>query len=454
MSQFTQIYEYTMMYSRQKKSVIEGALFEDETTKKVYLGCLDDVELCPNEDQHITPINALLTRSNTKRTKPDFSNGTLYLTYSIDAIVALDIVKAGFKKVIYSSLTDIDTKYLDYLVNNGVTVSRNPVHYEYKDEWWTDVFYNNAYNVVKDRKIPFTIISYNNPTVPTLKHFGVDKMTDDLNWPFIVFVRDSQKAMYEQNLNKYKYVSIVSFPDDMISNAGAVRRASQKWLYQQGYKIGIQGDDDCTLLTYTRPGYCGNGLPKSQYVENTNICKVIAMWQLAMEEAIRRDNVYLSCSMPVGFSWKADYCTSSCSYLVSRGSFTGIICWNLEGLIKDSIYYRDNPLVGLDDIDMEIRVIESGHNVCNFVWLANSGDPMSAGRPFEELYDRFKDCQDKLRSFHEHLPWVKFREKRKLEQVCVDFPSVRRWQVEHGYRNTLEYIYDIWEDGALINEKR
>jgi len=278
-------------------------------------------------------------------------------------------------------------------------------------------------------------------------------MTDDLNWPIFIFVRTSQKEIYENSTKDYKYVKIIDFPDALISNAGAVRRASQKWLYSQGYSIALQGDDDCTLLTYSRKATKGDGSPKAGYVENTNICKVLAMWQLAMERAIERDNVYLSCSMPVGFSWKPDYCMSYDSYLLSRGSFTNIICWNLKGLVEDRIFYRDNPLVGLDDIDMEIRVIESGHNLCNFTWLVNSGDTMSSGQSMEVLQKRFKECQDKLRSFHEHLEWVHFREKRNLDQVCVYFPGVRKWQKEQGYRDTTDYIYDIWEGGELINVK-
>lgn len=452
---YTKLYEYTAMYSKQRTSMILGALFQDVTKNRSFLGCLDDLELCPAEDDHIDPIDALMQRINSRK-NVDIPNGVLYLTYPINTSTANKIIENGFKSVVYANLYDINPKTIETLNNNGITVARfdsDIMHQTYdntKDEWWTDKFYNSAYDVVKDRKAPFTIISYNNPTVPTLKNFKVDQMTEDCNWPFIVFVRDSQKQMYEEQLAKYKYVSVVSFPDETISNAGAVRRASQKWLYDQGYTIALQSDDDCNLLTYSRPGYQGNGLPKAQYVDNTNICKIIAMWQLAMEEAIERDNVYLSCSMPVGFSWKADYCMSHCSYLVSRGSFTNIICWNLKGLVEDGIFYRDNPEVGLDDIDMEIRVVASGHNVCNFVWLANGGDAMSSGSSLEILQQRFKECQDKLRSFHGELPWVKFRVKRGLDQVCVDFPAVRRWQVEQGIRNTPEYIYDIWNDGLLL----
>ena len=437
------IFELTCLFSAQSHSKIEGALFKNDKTE--FWGCLDNAEA----GSSISAIDDFIRVLNTKRSK-DLSQGVLYLTYVPSAQDIAKIINLGVTKLVYSGLNSLSSDVIQMLNTANVTYSMNPVVYKYPGEWWTNTLYKEAYNKVKDRKVPFTIISYNNPKVPTLKNFKVHEMTDECNWPFIIFVRDSQKELYEQSLSKYKYVTVVSFPDTLIGSAGATRRASQKWLYQQGYPIAFQGDDDCTQLTYNVPGVQLNGQPKSQYVGHVEIARVLAMWQLAMEHAIKSDNVYLSCSMPCGFSWKPDYCCSFGSYLISRGDFTNIICWNVRGLVESRIFYQDNSICGLDDKDMEIRVIESGHNLCNFPWLINGGDPMSSGQDLAYLQNRFQKCQDLLRDLHGHLPWLAFREKRNLQQVCIQMPQVRKWQKEQGFRDTDKYIYNLWNDGELL----
>lgn len=395
------------------------------------------------------------------------SKGTLYYGMPSSEKSAVEDLCNNVKRVtstgteaIYCSsdpvFSDNDLQLLErFPANTPIYYDNNPKYQKIaNDKWWTHKLYDSAYDIVKDRKAPFTIISYNNPDLPTLSRFHVERMTEESNYPIFIFVRDSQKKMYKESTAKYKYVEIISFPDELISNAGAVRRASQKWLYKNGYDIAFQFDDDVSFLTYSYKGYKKDGTVKSDYSIDTDISKVLAMWQLAMERAIDRDNVYLSCGMPTGFAWKPEYCLSYDSYLISRGALTQLICWNVKGMVEDGIFYRDNPEVGLDDIDMTVRVLESGNNVCCFPWIVYGCDPMGApGQPIEKLQARFKFCQEKLREHHGHLSWIKFREKRNLAQACIYFPAVRKWQVEKGFRDTTDYIYDIWEDGKLIGDE-
>ena len=61
--------------------------------------------------------------------------------------------------------------------------------------FWTEELYEKAYNIVKDRKYPIIIPSYNRPQPIVLDKFFND-FTEEYNWPIYFIVRKSQEEEY------------------------------------------------------------------------------------------------------------------------------------------------------------------------------------------------------------------------------------------------------------------
>ena len=104
--------------------------------------------------------------------------------------------------------------------------------------------------------------------------------------------------------------------------------------YNTGYDSAFSFDDDLLGITYTISGLTGNGDPKSKCIKNPNVSKVLAMWQLSMEKAVKEKNVLISGVMPMGFSWKSEYCQSDHSMLWYRGLPSQAVCLNIKGLVE------------------------------------------------------------------------------------------------------------------------
>ena len=151
-----------------------------------------------------------------------------------------------------------------------------------EEKWWTHELYDNAYDIVKDRKYPVLIPSYNNPNPNAVKGF-LSKMDDEYNYPIILFVRESQYDEYVKS-NEHPYVTVVKYKDELINSAGKARHWSLKWLYKNGYTHAFSFDDDLQDISYSIRGYTGKGDPKSLVIGSVNIAKVLAMWQLSVEK--------------------------------------------------------------------------------------------------------------------------------------------------------------------------
>lgn len=377
------------------------------------------------------------------------------------------IVESGIKSIKYCGIQEISDEVKKIFNDANVLYDHYP-QYDFEEEnfvknyqWWTNEFSDKAYDIVKDRKFPVTIPGYNRPALPTLWNFGVDKFTDDKNWDFIVIVRESQYDMYmEATKTMRKWVTIKSFPDDIINNAGAVRRTTQKWLNSLGIEATFQMDDDVQYLGWSFAGRKGDGYPKSKYCkydENHNVCDTLAMWQIAMEKAMKEYDIFISCGQQIAFSWKEDYCWKETSMKMMCGPMTQVVCFNIKRLCEENIYHNNNVDVGFDDIDFTIRVINSGHKVCCFPWLVygcealggGNGDKVSA----DKLKERFKKNQDTLKANHSDKSFVKFRPKRGLDQCCLSFGEARRY-LNRNYDYPESMIrnnnIDIWEDGGLL----
>ena len=188
------------------------------------------------------------------------------------------------------------------------------------------------------------------------------------------------------------------------------------------------------------------------------------MWQIAMEKSIAGTNgkLMISGGMPVAFSFKWEYSEPDWSCCLNFGAMTQLVCWNVAGMVENSLFYRDNADVGLDDIDMTLNVLESGNVVCGFPWITYGCVPMGRPEQYEngdftkpgpQLIERFRINQEKLKENHGYLPWLKFREKRRLPQTCISWLAERRWAYEKGFiPSPKDYKYDIWDNGKLLEE--
>lgn len=298
----------------------------------IYESCEETRKYCSAVHAEINMISALSDNN------VDINGGTLYVTRYPCQNCAQHVVDFGIKNVVYGGRQEIDETVKTMFSNAGISVSWYPdIDYENDSNkiWWTRRLCDYAWNEVKDRKFPITIPSYNRFN-PNILNGMLKDMDDEYNYPIFIFVRESQKDEYEKNIN-HPFVTIVSFPDNLINNAGAVRRAILKWSYTHGYESIFSFDDDLLNIQITEKGFTGSGELKSKVVPDMNICKVLAAWQLAMEHAENLYDVVLSGAMPMGFSWKQEYCFKDQSMLLYRGNLNQAVCINVKRLIDNKI---------------------------------------------------------------------------------------------------------------------
>lgn len=461
-------YENAIMFSKEENKI--GSAILDQKGKVTYGSNCDGID---------PVINVIDKVSGRKQNKINFLESKLYVTDNIDlsnrGVLRRIGLKYNFKEIIFC-IRNNDEKFkeliYDKLVKEGISSKitiyfRNLVIDENNfSKWWTDEFYDKAYDIVKDRKFPVTIPGYNRPELPTLKNLRVLDYTEECNWPFIIIVRDSQREMYEEATKQYKYVTIKSFPDMLINNAGAVRRTTQKWLNSIGVKATFQMDDDVSYLGYSYASRKEDGYPKSQYrrpkTQPFSSAKVLAMWQVAMEKAMASDNVLISCGQQIAFSWKEDYCMRNRSCRLMRGPMTQVVCFNIESLCKEQIFHNNNANVGFDDIDFTLRVIESGNKTCCFTWLVYGCEALGGGNgdqvSEDKLKARFKENQEKLKVLHKDKPYVSFRPKRDLDQVCISWTRARDYYSNLKNVDRNQFVnhteFDIWRNGKLLDEAK
>lgn len=443
------------------KAKVTGIYESREETRK----------FCMAIHSEVNAINSLKNSVKERDWEGVFASSTIYITRYPCFNCAKEIVNNGIKHVRYCGVQEISDEVKNLFDKNNVVYKWFPeFNFEgdsIKDyKWWTQEFSEKAYDIVKDRKFPVTIPGYNRPALPTLKNLRVNEFTDEENWPFIIIVRDSQKEMYEEATKDVrKWVTIKSFPDEVINNAGAVRRTTQKWLNGLGVRAAFQMDDDVQYFCYSKCGRKEDGYPKSKYIspktEEYHPCRALAMWQVAMEKAMDDYNILISCGQQIAFCWREDYCIKESSMQMICGPMTQVVCFNIEGLCKEGIYHKNNSDVGHEDIDLTIRVIESGNKVCCFPWIVYGCEALGGKGGLndtssnEALVRRFKISQELLKKNHSDKPFVRFRVKRGLDQCCINFRAARKYLNENfDYPEFMirSNKIDIVEDGKLWEE--
>lgn len=314
-----------------------------------------------------------------------------------------------------------------------------------KSDFWTNKLYNTAYERVKNRKYPLVIPSYNRPNSIMMKYIYNNT---DFNEPWDIYfvVRKSQEEEYKQNeyYKQMSFVNILSFDDELINDAGKVRMKIIEYFCNKKEAL-IFMDDDITNLTYTVPFRRDSGanisLAISQKFFKFNFARILAMWQVAMEEAVKEnDKLIISCTMIAGFSWAEDYCDSEISIKYMSGAQVACFCINLNNCMKYDVNFRTNVGNGHEDKDFVIRAILKGCATAEFRWLAYSCGSMGTDYLNLAVKERMEKQHDEMYNNFHDLDFVKFIVDRN------DFKNVRiNWSRATKYYNKI--------NGTDINRK-
>lgn len=410
----------------------------------IYESCEETRKYCQAIHAEINMISKL------KEEGVNPADGTLFVTRYPCENCARNVAEFGFKTIKYCGRQEVSDTVKGIL--SGLDVEWFPeidFENEFDKKWWTYQLYEKAYELVQDHKFPVLIPSYNNSNPVAVRGF-LSKMDENFNYPIIIFVRDSQKSAYIE-ANTHPYVTVVSMPDEMIDSAGKARRWSLKWLYDNGYDHAFSFDDDALDIVYTQKAYTANGEIKNAVVKSDNVARVLAMWQLAMEELERRyDRVVLTAPYGVGFGWKMEYGFCDQSALLFRGNLNQTVCLNVKNLIENGITYYDNRVCGHEDIDLVLQSLQKNMVVATLPFINYAVPPMDVAN-FSAfgttMEDRMKAQQAIMKERWKDYEYVTYKDKRGQAQVV---PNFRKFRKDFGYQDN---VIDLWQHGKLINKE-
>lgn len=257
--------------------------------------------------------------------------------------------------------------------------------------FWTEELYEKAYNIVKDRKYPIIIPSYNRPQPIVLDKFFND-FTEEYNWPIYFIVRKSQEEEYRRNLTN-KYVTIISYNDEEINDFGKVKNKCLEYANENGYKRIFSMDDDMFSLGFNTLVVTKNGsnvARKPKY--DINSAKFFALWQLASEVCFDKYNSLIVFPSIRSSSWPYNNIDKEQSVRLICGK-SPAHCLNVEEIMKRSYKYESDRAVGFSDLDFMINLYSNGDISCSLPWIYYEmpTDYMSV-----QNYEWFKSLDERL----------------------------------------------------------
>lgn len=330
----------------------------------------------------------------------------------------------------------IESKYYDFKRDEVLTT-----------DFWTNRLCDKAYDIVKERKFPIVIPTYNRPENKFIQ-WATSSFTEEENWPIYLVVRKSQVATYEESkyVKGFDYVHVLGFEDDEINDIGKVRKKIVEH-FSTSEQCIFMFDDDITKFSYTVPykrEKSGSNISLS--VQPESPARVFAMWQLAMETAMSlRDDLIISNAMIAGFNWIDKFCDEDMSIKFMSGPQTLAVCINLDNFKKYSINYRTLVGNGHDDIDMLIRAIMAGCTACEFRWLSYYSPGIGTDiLGFETVEKRFTQQYNEMYAHYSDLDFVKWKHA-KLDNVGIN------WRRAIKYHNELDGVTPIDTDKLMYN---
>ena len=319
---------------------------------------------------------------------------------------------------------------------------------------WTNKLYEAAYDIVKDRKYPIIIPSYNRPECEFLK-WANPIMEPGYEWPIYIVVRESQKQLYEASEQiKYKdYIHVKAFPDELINDLGKTRAQIVKAFSKQ-FDTFFMWDDDISNFCHTVPFLRLNDEYKNRCIGCINFGKSIAMWQLAHEYAQAKYDILYSTGMLQAFSWVPEFGHVDRSLRILSGTPTCGMCLNAKKLNELGINFRTNKGNGHEDFDMLFRALQLGAITAEFRWFTFSNPGMSAEfTNSNTIQERFTMQQQEMKNNFGNIPWIKWTHVRNLDNVGINWNRLRKEYKEKGIIDMTECNYeDIWRDGQLLED--
>lgn len=321
-------------------------------------------------------------------------------------------------------------------------------------ECWTNEFYEKAYDIVKDRKYPIVIPSYNRPNCKFLE--WVNKiMIPDYEWPIYIVVRESQKDLYlNSEYVKHKpYISIKAFPDETIDDIGKTREKIVS-AFSKKFDNIFMWDDDITNFCHTVPVLRPNGEYKNRAVGCNNFGKSIAMWQIAHEYAVAKYNIVCSTGMLQAFSWVPEFAHVDRSLRVLSGLLTVAYCLNLKQLVNNNLNFRTQIGNGHEDLDLYIRCLLADQLTAEFRWFTFSNPGMGTEMTgANSLQERFTKQRDEMRANFGDVEFVKWHHTRGLDNVGINWRKLRLRFKERNIIDLTDKNYeDLWRDGKLLED--
>ena len=308
-----------------------------------------------------------------------------------------------------------------------------------KSDYWTNKLYNMAYDRVKDRKFPLIIPSYNRPD-NKITNFIYEHTREDEPWEIYVITRQTQQQAYEDNetFKKCPGIHTLAFPDDEINDAGKVRKRAVEYFMDKADCIFMM-DDDVHDFAYTVPYRRESGSDISISMtdkvrgEKTNFSRLLAMWQVAMEETIKKhDNVIITCPMIAGFSWAPDFCNSDLGIKIMSGAQVCCLGINLKACKKYDMNFYQSKGNGHEDKDFVIRALLAGCVTAEFRWLAYQCASMGTDLRNVAVKERMSQQHDEMYNNFKDVDFVKYITDRN------DFKNVRiNWNKATKYYNSL-----------------
>ena len=321
---------------------------------------------------------------------------------------------------------------------------------------WSNTLYENAYDIVKDRLFPVVIPTYNRPNCGFLK-WVTNVVVPGYEYPIYLIVRKSQQEMYESSeYVKYNdYIHVKSFPDELIDDIGKVRQQIVNAFSKQ-YDCLFMFDDDITNFCHSVPWHRSNGEPKAQSVKTKNFGKTMAMWQIAMEYAVKKYNVTFSTGMLQGFSWVPEFVNVEHSIRLLSGLPTLAVCVNVKNLKENNLNYRTLIGNGHDDLDLYIRCLQKGLVSAEFRWMTYSSPGIGTDiLHFNSVHERFKIQQEEMYANYKDVEFVKFYTPRGLPNVGINWRKLLEYYKEHNFGDYSSIRQqDIWRNGKLLEEAK
>jgi len=326
-----------------------------------------------------------------------------------------------------------------------------------KNDFWTNHFYNKAYDVVKDRKWPIVIPSYNRPDNLFIK-WANNFMTEEKNYPIIFVVRKSQEEMYKnaEYIKGKSWISILAFEDDKIDDIGKVRKAIVAELHNK-YPIIFMSDDDVSTICHSIYRLMESGSEKSQAIRIADGSQVMAMWQIGMEYGMKKYNMVMSSGLTQGFSFMKPFSDVETSICLMKGLPTNICCLDIQTIFNNGINFGSIKQVGHDDLDLLIKCLDKKLIVGSFQWLTYSTAPIGTTCfCFDTVQKRFTYQQQQMIQNHGDKAWVKAVNNRDLDNIGINWKIVRQEYMDAGIigKEKTDLFHDLWRNGILIREAK